>query len=82
MKGDIVTLYHPGDGVTAESNSTTYKGIKDFAVNQQRGTITFATKKHGVIETPLPWRLKKGVELGEEDQAAGNMAKKPGNNWD
>lgn len=83
MKGDVVTLFYPGDGVRENSNSATYKGIKEFKDNNN-GTITFKTTKHGTITTPLPWRLKKDVELGNEvdhepaaEQApAGNMARR------
>jgi len=76
MVGDVITLYFPGDGVEKNSNTATYKGIKDFAINNAQGTITFKTKKHGEIVTPLPWRLKKGVELGEEE-VAGNHDEAP-----
>jgi hypothetical protein len=65
MKGDIVTLYFPGDGVREGSNTATYKGIKEFKDNNN-GTITFKTVKNGVITTPLAWRLKTGVELNDE----------------
>lgn len=88
MLGDKVTLYFPGDGVRENSNTATYKGIKDFRDNGN-GTITFKTKKHGEITSPLPWRLCKGVDLGadenEHDNApgapAGNMANKPKRGW-
>lgn len=78
MKGDCITLYYPGDGVRETSNRVLYKGIKDFKDNNN-GTITFKTQKHGTILTPLPWRLATGVELDEaadEVQAApaGNQA--------
>ena len=75
MKGDIVTLYFPGDGVKESSNTATYKGIKEFK-QHNNGTISFKTTKHGLITTPCLWRLKENVELGAEldDAPAGNMA--------
>ena len=79
MLGDMITLYFPGDGVNEGSNTATYKGIKEFKDNNN-GTITFLTKKHGTITTPLPWRLKRGCELKEEEEdhdpapVAGNQA--------
>jgi hypothetical protein len=80
MKGDMITLYHPGDGVTKDSNSTTYKGIKEFKTNGN-GTISFKTKKHGTVTTPLYWRLKEDVELGEEDQAPAPAAGNRNRGW-
>lgn len=84
MKGDIVTLYYPGDGVTANSNVVHYKGIKNFKDNGD-GTISFKTTKHGDITTPLPWRLKKDAELDEvaEEPAApaGNQAGRARRGW-
>ena len=65
MKGDVITLYYPGDGVRENSNTVTYKGIKELVINHNNGVITFKTQKHGYVTTPLPWRLKKGVELDE-----------------
>lgn len=81
MVGDVITLYYPGDGIAEGSNCATYKGIKEFKDNNN-GTITFLTKKHGTITTPLPWRLKKGVELNEDEvdhepvAPAGNQARR------
>ncbi len=82
VMGDEITLYHPGDGVTKESNSTTYRGIKEFK-NNGNGTITFKTKKFGTITTPLYWRLKQGVALkdDEAEAPAGNQAHNNNNHW-
>jgi hypothetical protein len=82
MKGDMITLYSPGDGVSPNSNTITYKGIKEFRDNGN-GTISFNTKKNGEVLTCLPWRLKKGVELEEEEAApavAGNREHVPARN--
>jgi hypothetical protein len=79
MKGDVITLYFPaGDGVRENSNTATYKGIKDFKLNGN-GTITFMTTKDGEITTPLYWRLKKNVELKDEEAAPAPGAPVAGN---
>ena len=82
MLHDEVTLYYPGDGATEGSNSATYKGIKEFKDNDN-GTITFKTRKHGTITTPLPWRLKTGIDgdVADDDveiaaAPAGNQARR------
>ena len=79
MRSDL-TLYCPGDGVTKNSHTATYKGIKDFKINNN-GTVTFKTTKYGTITTPLLWRLKEGLAddapLHEEANEApeGNRAR-------
>jgi hypothetical protein len=86
MLGDMITLYYPGDGVEASSNCCTYKGIKEFR-DHGNGTISFKTKKHGEILTPLPWRLKQNVDLNEADEdeipaaPAGNQAPAVRRRW-
>ena len=57
MRTDII-LFHPGDGVQGTTNTTYYKDIKEFVVNQTAGTVTFKTQKHGKITTAELWRLK------------------------
>jgi hypothetical protein len=87
MKGNIVTLFFPGDGMRPRSNVALYKGIKDFKDNNN-GTITFKTQKYGTITTPLPWRLAEDVDLeavvehGQEDvPVAGNQARLRARGW-
>jgi hypothetical protein len=80
MRNDIV-LYHPGDGIKKTSNSTLYKGIKEFKANNN-GTVTFKTTKHGTITTAELWRLKENLPddyvapgCDENEAPAGNQAR-------
>jgi hypothetical protein len=72
---DNITLYHPGDGITANSNTILYKNIKEFKDNGD-GTISFKTQKFGDITTPLPWRLAKNAPAEAAEEPAGNQANK------
>ena len=77
---DDVTLFVPGDGVKESSNSATYKGVKEFKINNN-GTCTFKTLKHGTITTNAIWRLKAGLPddaptHNEDELSAGNQARR------
>jgi hypothetical protein len=52
-----ITLFVPGDGVTPNSNTCTYKTISNFKCNGD-GTVEFDTVNYGHIKTAAMWRLK------------------------
>lgn len=73
-----VTLFFPGDGVTAKSNSALYKNVTVKPIQNANGTLTFTDTHFGTITHNGVWRIAEG---GPDAPAARPAARRPGNGY-